>query len=216
MNGEQIPFGSEVYWEFSRQMNLNDFNSVDSTLSFSHGLLITAIIFITILVLSGGSLIPVWMFINSLQLCAYVVLIPTKLPGNAHHFLLNHLEILRLHFFGLGEWLSSLSNTSKYLDAQQALDEQVEYYTPLLYTCGYSFSLLPNLILVIFLFGLIGVICMLLWATDLLLRYICKKKTDQPRLTNIAIRFLYEVYFEICLSVMIFASFMDFDDSSSH
>ena len=91
----------------------------------------------------------------------------------------------------------------------------MEYYTPLLYTCGYSFSLLPNLILVIILFGLIALIWMLIWATDLLLRYVCKKKTDQPRLTNIAIRFLYEVYFEICLSVMIFVSFMDFNDSSS-
>lgn len=73
----------------------------------------------------------------------------------------------------------------------------------------------PNLILVACLFAAISLIWILVWVAELLMRVVCKSMTDRPRLTNITIRFLYEVYFEICLSVMIFASFMDFKETGS-
>lgn len=86
-------------------MKFSDIEYVDKALDVSHYLLFAGCLLTALLVLSCGSLIPVWMFLNSLQLIVYVVLIPTKLPGNAHHFLLEHLNILRLHLFGLTDEL---------------------------------------------------------------------------------------------------------------
>lgn len=87
-------------------MAYSDIGSVESAQDFSHGLLTATGVFMVLLVLSRGPSTPVWMFVNSLQLLAYVVLVPTKIPGNAHHFLLDLLDTLRLHLFGLYEVLA--------------------------------------------------------------------------------------------------------------
>ena len=61
-----------------------------------------------LLVMTVGPLLPVWMFINSMQLILHVPLIRTNLPGNAHFFLLDHLNILRLQFSRFNLWLQEV------------------------------------------------------------------------------------------------------------
>ena len=95
--GNEVPFGSEVSWEIFRQMSPEEIVSVSSALAFSFALLIIIAFFILLLIFTCGSLLPVWMFINSMQLILHVPLIRIKLPGNAHHFLLEHLHILNFH-----------------------------------------------------------------------------------------------------------------------
>ena len=86
-----------------------------------------------------------------------------------------------------------------------------------MYNCGYSFSLLPNLILLLMLLGVILIVWWCSFAYDLY--YVIKKRNNpqfehpypkkDPQLNNFLVRFLYEIFFEICLCVMINMSFID-------
>ena len=46
-------------------------------------------------VITVGSLLPTWIFINSLQIIAHTVLLKTLMPANAHYFLSIYLDWLR-------------------------------------------------------------------------------------------------------------------------
>ena len=149
-----MPFGAEVSWEIIRQMQGDEMISVSSALSFSHTMFFITAIFILLIVLTCGPLLPVWMFINSMQLIAHVPLFNIRLPGNAHSFLLKHLEFI--NFRDLSESLGLLSLLdSKQRDAELVLNDDASYYTTLVHSCGYSHSFLPNLILCLSFFGLI-------------------------------------------------------------
>lgn len=45
----------------------------------------------------GGRLLPIWMFLNSMQLVVHLPLLPTNMPGNAHYFLTHYLSYIRLN-----------------------------------------------------------------------------------------------------------------------
>lgn len=80
-------------------MSQEDLVSIDSALSFSHVLTGLIMFLFFLLVVSCGPLLSVWMFINSMQLIVHIPLIAIKLPGNAHYFLLDHLNLFNLHLF---------------------------------------------------------------------------------------------------------------------
>lgn len=46
-------------------------------------------------VITAGSMLPTWMFINSLQIIAHLALVKTMIPANAHYFLKQYLDWLR-------------------------------------------------------------------------------------------------------------------------
>ena len=163
------------------------------------------------------------MFLNSLQLIVHVPLIRTNIPGNAHYFLLEYLNILRLHFWSLTKWLQEQVGASKEHDYAMVQKEEygAEHYTELVFSCGYSFNLLPNLILVFFLFACIVLVWLLVLLCDLWRKYNDRKQREngqrsrerrelEPWMTNFGVRFLYEVFFEICLCFMINLAFVDF------
>ena len=110
-------------------MQQEEKNKVDGFLVLSSIIYWVIGIAIIVLVLTFGPLLSVWMFINSMQLIAHVPLIRSKLPGNAHYFLLEHLNIIRLHFFGLNSWL----NRSKLDDSSMVTNEDADHYTTLVY-----------------------------------------------------------------------------------
>lgn len=76
--GEAVPFGAEARWELMRQIKYSETDDVDSTLIFSHILIGLIGFFFLMLILSCGPLLPVWMFINSLQLIVHVPLIASN------------------------------------------------------------------------------------------------------------------------------------------
>ena len=56
-------------------------------------------------VITAGSLLPAWMFINSLQIIAHMVLLKTLMPGNVHYFLTKYLNWLRWYDEDFMEWI---------------------------------------------------------------------------------------------------------------
>ena len=79
--------------------------SIESALGFTDFLYVIIGLFIFLLVLFCGPLLPVWMFINSMQLIVHVPLLDIKLPGNAHYFILDHLKTFKFHFLGINAGL---------------------------------------------------------------------------------------------------------------
>lgn len=69
-------------------MKRSDFEYVDSTLTYSYIVMGVIGVFLLLLALTCGTLLPFWMFLNSMQLMVHVPLIRTTLPGNAHYFFL--------------------------------------------------------------------------------------------------------------------------------
>ena len=55
--------------------------------------------------ITAGSLLPTWMFINSLQIIAHMVLLKTLMPGNVHYFLTKYLNWLRWYDEDFMEWI---------------------------------------------------------------------------------------------------------------
>ena len=84
---------------------------------------------------------------------------------------------------------------------------QFRYYNELTYSCGYHASLVHNLIVVFTAFILIAAIWLLLAIKDCL----CRKKRHEPWCFNFLVRFLYEVFFEICISLTISFTVVGFE-----
>ena len=55
----------------------------------------------------GGPLLPTWMFLNSMQLIFHVPLIKSDMPAHTHFFMIEYLNVLRLHF----DWTESASES---------------------------------------------------------------------------------------------------------
>ena len=94
------------------------------------------------------------------------------------------------------------------------LNDDASYYTTLVYSCGYSYSFLPNLILCLVLLGLLSLVWLFLWIRKYYrsMRNAQGHRREEGRLTeawlmNFTVRFLYEIYFEICLCFMINVSY---------
>ena len=97
------------------------------------------------------------------------------------------------------------------------------FYTTLVYSCGYSYSFLPNLIFCLFLLILLGLVWLFIWGRECYYQKYGEIRvsrscltSDQSRwrlretwLTNFTVRLLYEIYFEICLCIMINVSHYD-------
>ena len=79
----------------------------------------------------------------------------------------------------------------------------------LTYSCGYHTSLVRNLIVVFAAFIVITAIWLLIVIKDCLFR----KKRHEPWCFNFLVRFLYEVFFEICISLTISFTVVGFEMS---
>lgn len=168
VDGVEVAFGQQIHWQVMRQMQDPEGPIVQQTQYTSRFVLYVVGVCIFILILTCGPLLPVWMFINSMQLILHVILIKSFIPGHAHYFLLDYLNIWRLHFFGINSWLrEEFFIEELQMDVQLvASDDQAYYYTNLLYSCGYSFSLLPNLVIILALMCIILLIWLMLFICD--------------------------------------------------
>lgn len=68
--------------------------------------LYTVFTFIVVAGLISGKLLPTWIFVNSMQLIFYLVLIKTDLPSYVHFFMLDFLDSLRLRY----DWTEALAD----------------------------------------------------------------------------------------------------------
>ena len=88
-----------------RQLKREDVESIDNVLEYSYIIMGVIGFLLLLLVLTCGPLLPFWMFLNSMQLMVHVPLIRTAIPGNAHYFFLDYLNILRFEVWSLNTWL---------------------------------------------------------------------------------------------------------------
>lgn len=59
---------------------------------------IIIIVLIAMVFFSLGSLLPIWIFINSLQIISHTTLLNTVMPGNAFYVLKEYLDLVRLNW----------------------------------------------------------------------------------------------------------------------
>ena len=157
--------------------------------------------------LCSGPLLPVWMFVNSLQLIVHIPLVRTEIPAVANLLFLDYLSIVRLNVRTVNDFLAQLlglEQTSQ--DDQRSLDQADSYYNELIYSCGYHVSLTHNLILILGLFSVIALFWLAMACRD---KLCFQGGRHEIWWNNLMVRFLYEVFFEITLCLMISFSAMD-------
>ena len=95
LQGKEVEYGTTLYWPIMRQISETEKVSIQNV-NGAIEVLLVATFAIILPVIAVGSLLPTWIFINSLQIIAHTVLLKTLMPANAHYFLSTFLDWLRL------------------------------------------------------------------------------------------------------------------------
>ena len=103
-----MPFGTQIEWKIFRQVAIEEAQAVEEIFEVSIWFFYILAGLFFLLAIFYGPLLPIWMFINSLQLIVHIPLINVLLPAKANLFLLEHLMIVRLHISSLNEGLAEL------------------------------------------------------------------------------------------------------------
>ena len=131
--------------------------------------------FLIMPVVTAGSLLPTWMFINSLQIIAHMVLLKTLMPGTAHYFLNKYLNWLRWYDSDIIEWLASQSiiEFKKY-------DLDFGAYHTLLEASDYEHLFVQNMVIIIAVLLIILLLWLIIASIELISRIIqtCKNKPN--------------------------------------
>ena len=104
---KEVPFGFELDYPIVRQINVDDAKTVDTATSVAQIALVAVLVIFFFLIMCGGPLLPTWMFLNSMQLIFHVPLIKSDMPAHTHFFMIEYLNVLRLHF----DWTESASES---------------------------------------------------------------------------------------------------------
>ena len=102
---KEVLFGTTLYWPIFRQISASEKETIDSLDDILDVVWISTMLLI-LPAITAGSLLPTWMFINSLQIIAHMVLLKTMMPGTANYFLNKYLNWLRWYDEGFMEWLN--------------------------------------------------------------------------------------------------------------
>ena len=124
-----------------------DKETVDLINGFLVAFIVLACVFLLPLV-TAGSLLPTWMFINSLQIIAHMTLIKTLMPANVHYFLRKYLDLLRWHDSDFIEHLDNTYDFKKYVVGTGA-------YSTILGACDYSALFAQNIVIVLIVLGIL-------------------------------------------------------------
>lgn len=97
-NGKGISFGQTIEWTVQPLVKKSVTDNIQALANLWMTLVVLALVISFFLAVFQGSLLPTWMLVNTLQLIAHVPLISSKLPSNAHYFLLNFLGVVRFNW----------------------------------------------------------------------------------------------------------------------
>lgn len=149
--------------------------------------MIATLFFVLLLVGLGVSLLPTWMFLNSLQLIVHTPLLQSYLPANVHYFSTSYLGYMGLN---------SLSIPNEGLSDSASIDVRDPFT--------------KSLVIVISLFALQIVILAILKLFEFIQNKTCKTKkrglkqaSKATWMVNFSIRYVYEFFIEMCLFVCI-------------
>jgi len=195
--------GTTLFWPLTRQVLAEETAKIDKV----HDLLSTLTIFSLVLILpviSAGSLLPTWMFINALQILAHMVLLKTLMPGNAHYFLKKYLDWLRWYDRGFIDYMQQT-----YDFRHSKLNEGA--YNRILQVCDYEAFLAQNLLPVLVFLLIILVVWIVLSLRDCVLsKKRLKNRPKAPWCHNFTVRFIYEFFLEFCICSTLQLTIRDF------
>lgn len=110
------------------------------------------------MLIMGGPLTTVWMFLNSMHLILHTPLIDSSMPANAHYFFKDYLSLIRLSFGPINKYLEIWQEEIG-ISNFQLLQEDHPYYSVLFNSCGYKHNYIRNL----FIFAVIFMILLAIW-----------------------------------------------------
>ena len=208
-SGKQVEFGKTVEWNLSVPfVQDKEITSMRALANFWIALICLAVMITFVLALFKGSLVQTWMLINTLQLVAHLPLIATKMPANAHYFLINLLGVVRLHF---DQMSAAIDNLDSKLKEYEILSDENSFFTASMNESGYHISFTRNTLFILTAIMLIT----LVWAMTAIVEWMCCRRavregqrskltiTKEVFMNNFMVRFLYEVFFELVLCALI-------------
>ena len=157
---KEVLFGTTLYWPLLRQVTKDESREVDQIFNILRLDAILTAVFI-LPVITAGSLLPTWMFINSAQIIAHMPLLKTMMPGNVNYFLNKFLDWLRWHDKQFIEWLKTQHYFKNYGQNSAA-------YHTLLRACDYNPLFAQNMVIVIAVFLVILVVLAVVTIIDLI------------------------------------------------
>ena len=149
----------------------------------------------------NARILPTWMFLNSIQLIMHSVLLSTSMPSNLHYFLLHYLNLIRMNPPSLNLEMELLQRESGQVDYELS-NKDDSPYTSILGMCGYKHAFSQNLLIVC---GISLILLIVITVSSLI--DLVKRRHGNRRCSayvcNFSVRFAYEFFLEICLSVLI-------------
>ena len=123
--------GTTIFWPLARQFGSKD--EVEQVDEFADSVtwLIMPCLLLVIPVITAGSLLPFWVFINSLQIISHMVLLNTIMPANAHFFLKKWNDWIRWYDSSFWEYLKHNYDFKEY-------EKDTGSYSPLLWQSDYT------------------------------------------------------------------------------
>lgn len=110
---KEVLYGTTLYWPLVRQMNMEDMDFIRWFADFLKWPVIVSFILI-LPVITAGSLLPTWVFINSLQIISHMILLRSIMPAPAHYFLKQWNDWIRWYDPAFIEYLQEAYDWKRY------------------------------------------------------------------------------------------------------
>ena len=111
---QEVELGTTLTWPIVRQFAMqSEIDSIDGYADSLIWILLASFLFLSP-VITAGSMLPFWMFINSLQIISHMLLLKTLMPANAHYFLRKWNNWMRWYDVDFQEHLQENYNFKTY------------------------------------------------------------------------------------------------------
>ena len=91
----EVEMGTTIFWPLARQFSSDDEAEEVDDFADSMAWMIIPCLLLVAPVITAGSLLPFWIFLNSLQIISHMILLKTIMPANAHYFLKKWNDMVR-------------------------------------------------------------------------------------------------------------------------
>ena len=159
---KEVLYGTTLYWPLFRQISAEDQETLDNMEDIMRWVAL-ATLFLILPVITAGSMLPTWMFINSLQIIAHLALVKTMIPANAHYFLKQYLDWLRWYDSDFWTHMQERYDFKRY-----QMDFGAYHY--MLKACDYDHLFAQNMVIVIIVFLTALTVMLICSVRDLLCR----------------------------------------------
>lgn len=125
-SGKPVNFGHKLEWKLAPLVVKEQASRSESLGQLWLSLIYIAVAISFFLAIFQGPLVSTWMMINSLQLIAHLPLVSVRLPANAHYFILNFFDFVRLNFESIN---SSIQGVSENMSEYKLIEDADSYFS---------------------------------------------------------------------------------------